>query len=191
MSELNETYAAFVAKLFNRTGDLSKDFCHAALGITTEMRELALAFAAKDEVNTLEEGGDLTFFYHAFCLVMQELHPNPDVDVPTVSREVYEAALAMNAQEMIQTYCTEMHDIAKRWVGYGKAPTTEQAVKLVIKMTIVVNIVMMDVFPDTDREVIMKANMAKLLVRYPGGEFDAFRAVNRDTGAEREALALH
>lgn len=191
MSDLRTQYAAFVAKLFNRTGDLSKDFCHATLGVVTEMRELALARDAKDDVNALEEAGDLTFFHTAYCMVVQDLYPEPDVDGGAVSKAIYERALGMPVQGIIDEFSQEMLDAAKRWVGYGKQPTPEQAVELVIKTTIVFNLIMMDSMGDVEPEDILRANMAKLLVRYPGGEFDAFRAVTRDTEAERAALAAH
>lgn len=191
MSDLQTQYAAFVAKLFNRTGDLSKDFCHATLGVITEMRELALARDAKDDVNALEEGGDLTFFHTAYCMVVQDLYPEPDVDGGAISKAVYDRALSMSAQDMIDEFSQEMLDAAKRWVGYGKQPTPSQAVELVVKTTIVFNLIMMDSMSDVEPEDILRANMAKLLVRYPGGEFDAFRAVTRDTEAERAALAAH
>lgn len=191
MSDLQTQYAAFVAKLFNRTGDLSKDFCHATLGVITEMRELALARDAKDDVNALEEGGDLTFFHTAYCMVVQDLYPEPDVDGGAISKAVYDRALGMSAQDLIDEFSQEMLDAAKRWVGYGKQPTPSQAVELVVKTTIVFNLIMMDSMSDVEPEDILRANMAKLLVRYPGGEFDAFRAVTRDTEAERAALAAH
>lgn len=60
-----------------------------------------------------------------------------------------------------------------------------------VKTTIVFNVILLDSMSDVDPEDILRANMAKLLVRYPGGEFDAFRAVTRDTEAERAALAAH
>ena len=97
----------------------------------------------------------------------------------------------MSAQDMIDEFSQEMLDAAKRWVGYGKQPTPLQAVELVVKTTIVFNVILMDSMSDVDPEDILRANMAKLLVRYPGGEFDAFRAVTRDTEAERAALAAH
>lgn len=191
MSDLQTQYAAFVAKLFNRTGDLSKDLCHAALGIVTEMRELNLAVNAQDDVNALEEAGDLTFFYHALCLVIHDLYPEPDGDAGAIAQATYERGLQLTAQELIDQFSTEMLDTAKRWVGYGKQPTLAQATELLIKATLLFNIVLMASVPDIDGEDILRANMAKLLVRYPGGEFDAFRAVTRDTEAERAALAAH
>ena len=191
MSDLQTQYAAFVAKLFNRTGDLSKDFCHATLGVITEMRELALARDAKDDVNALEEAGDLTFFHTAYCMVVQDLYPEPDVDGHAGSKAIYERALGMSAQGMIDEVRQEKLDAAKRWVGYGKQPTPLQAVELVVKTTIVFNVILMDSMSDVDPEDVLRANMAKLLVRYPGGEFDAFRAVTRDTEAERAALAAY
>ena len=43
-------------------------------------------------------------------------------------------------------------------------------------------------YPCDDYERIQAVNMAKLLKRYPGGEFDSFRAVVRDLDGERAVL---
>ena len=64
MSDLKVTpamYREFVAGLFYRNeGDLSKDFAHAVLGISSEAFEIARAGA--DAVNVAEEAGDIMFF---------------------------------------------------------------------------------------------------------------------------------
>ena len=38
------------------------------------------------------------------------------------------------------------------------------------------------------REEVLSTNMAKLMSRYPGGKFDAERAINRDLAKERQTL---
>ena len=74
MSELKVTpamYREFVAGLFYRNeGDLSKDFAHAVLGISSEVFEMARA--DDDAVNLAEEVGDIMFFTVAAVMVLKE-----------------------------------------------------------------------------------------------------------------------
>jgi len=192
MSDLQTTYSAFVAKLFNRTGDLSKDFSHAVLGLVTETHELRNAI---DEINALEEAGDLSFFCRALILVVRDfLGEGYDAQhADELAGKVLEESLQRAEHDyptLVTDYLVELMDAAKRWVGYGKEPTAVQLYELQAKGRVVHALVLAhNLGQDVTREQVLKANMAKLLKRYPGGEFDAFRAVVRDTEAEREALA--
>lgn len=186
MSDLNTQYKAFVAKLFARNGDLSKDFAHAVMGIVTECHEL---FKATDEVNALEEKGDLRFFVEAAELVIREhLQANPvgQAEIEASTRRTLSEAFKLPRSEAFQQYAVDLLDAAKPWVGYAKAPKDFAA--LLVKINVIMSIALTDSIGHHTEEQIMRANMAKLLKRYPGGEFDAFRAVERDLGAERAVL---
>lgn len=187
MSNLNETYKAFVAKLFNRNGDLSKDFAHAVFGIVTEVREL---MRATDDINATEEAGDLTFFGEALELVLAEFSQNlasDPIKVADTRWSIYDHALTHPPAQVIEEFCHDLMEDAKRWVGYGKAPKDADA--LVTKARVILSLALSasDCL-DVSKPHLQKTNMAKLLKRYPGGEFDAFRAVNRDTQGERDAI---
>lgn len=190
MSDLNTAYKAFVAKLFNRNGDLSKDFAHAVFGIVTETREL---LRATDDINATEEAGDLTFFQEALELVMRE-HAAAMTNSPTATEaadmrwSIYDHALSHPPAQVIEEFSHDLMEAAKRWVGYGKAPA--QVEDLVTKARVVVTLALKHSdCVDISRDTLQRTNMAKLLKRYPGGEFDAFRAVNRDLQGERDALS--
>ena len=187
MSEKSIPYYDFVRKLFNRSGDPSKDFTHAILGVVTEIHEF---MSATDEVNALEERGDLRFYVEALGQVISD-HAGPFVFSPE-ALIVWSKTFASNCDDtgpaqVIAHECNELLDEAKRWVGYGKEPKA-----LVATYHRVVSLIEFanDVGPYQVRgeNRIIEANMAKLLVRYPGGDFDAFRAVVRDLESERVAL---
>lgn len=184
-------YTDFVKSLFNRTGDASKDFAHAILGIVTEIHELR---CATDAVNVLEEKGDLFFYCVALGIVVESVIQVElsDEQLESVNQFVdeIEENIAVNydgdSEEFIADATTSLLDHAKRWVGYGKQPedlieTTREALGLVTWL--------LDY--DHTEEQVMLANIAKLLERYKGLTFSADRAVNRDTAAERSVLEQH
>lgn len=187
MSDLHTQYTAFVARLFNRTGDLSKDFAHAVQGIVTECYELR---TATDAINATEEGGDLTFFHHALRLVVKDFMAARGIERTDHDARwaIYDHALAFPPHEVIEKFGIDLLDISKRWVGYGKEPTN--MTEILSKASVVVALALShSSCNDVAEERLMATNMAKLLKRYPGGEFDAFRAVIRDVEAERDAIA--
>ena len=194
MSELNETYAAFVAKLFNRTGDLSKDFTHACLGIYTEVGEL---FDSKEILEAILEAGDLMFFGQALDMVIDEFvttvltqyTPDDYMKAWTAQEEAtLNYARSHHHDAVLRQFGTDLLNASKRWVGYGKVPTLEDVCAVRCKARVIIPLALAySMVNDRTPEEFVRANMAKLLKRYPGGEFDAYRAVNRDTEAEREA----
>lgn len=181
-------YSDFVRKLYNRSGDPSKDFTHAILGVVTETYEYRMAY---DSTNALEELGDLEFYVEALAQVIDDkldMRPSP-CDDTTVERIGALLAKVENDgyQAAVNEACNNLLDEAKRWVGYGKEPKNLLSTwHEVAALTYVVNI--RGGFPNEDRQAIRSSNMRKLLKRYPGGEFSQFHALVRDTEAEREAI---
>ena len=182
------TYADFVRKLFNRSGDLSKDYTHAILGVVTEIHEY---LTATDEVNGLEELGDLAFYIEALAQVVFDATG----ERPVRDKEADEglARTIMDTENLgllISNMSTDLLDSAKRWVGYGKQPPSLSGeFNNALNLVSFVNAV--GPFPSSDLARIKAVNMAKLLKRYPGGEFDAYRAVVRDLDGERAVLESH
>lgn len=185
MSEKSIPYYDFVKKLFNRSGDPSKDCAHAVLGIVTEIHEY---LSSTDDVNGMEELGDLAFYVMALRQVIESvIGPFPDKDILPSLREFTEHAKDVGITAVISGVSNEMLDIAKRWIGYGKEPkdfiqlyTVARALAHYVNIT--------GPYPCYEPDRILEINMAKLLKRYPGGEFDAYRAVVRDLEAERVVL---
>lgn len=182
MSENTVPYGDFVRLLFNRSGDLSKDFTHAILGIVTEIHEY---LSATDAVNGLEELGDLEFYVEALSQVVADAAGGhtlfPSMVIPDDSGSMEDIAGAISHE------CNELLDHAKRWVGYNKRPADlplilEQAAHLVAFVN------RTGPFPCTDADRIQASNMAKLNTRYQG-KYSQAAALNRNLEAERATLA--
>ncbi len=176
-------YSGFVRSLYNRSGDISKDFAHAVLGLVTETHEY---LTATDKVNAIEEVGDLMFYLEALRQVLNDHSPINEDEV----LEVYSQVLAeLDGDINLTDMHTEWLDIAKRWIGYGKAPTMSTSrllAEATVLMTITIPAGMLD--DEYDLEDVTLVNVRKLLKRYNGMTFSADRAVNRDLLAERSAL---
>lgn len=184
MSEIAiPTYDQFVRKLFNRSGNPASDFTHAVLGIVTEIHEYEFA---KDPVNGLEELGDLQFYIVALRQVVEDVLGRPVESEEFVSIDL-DGAKPWTGCTNVYTLSTELLDHSKRWIGYGKQPKDLVAVlNTALVLAYFANIT--GPYPCDDYKRIEAANMAKLLKRYPGGEFDSFRAVVRDLDGERAVL---
>ena len=185
-SPTTPTYDSFVRKLFNRSGDPSKDFTHAVLGIVTEIHEFR---NATDEVNALEELGDLRFYVQALRQVVLDVEgPHEIPDINAGLQALVDLSAKMGMTKAVAHACNELLDIAKRWVGYGKAPKSlAEVLHTCANLVLFVNMTSQNGCQDSLR--IEASNMAKLLKRYPGGEFSQYHALVRDLGAEREVLA--
>jgi len=176
-------YSGFVRALYNRSGDISKDFAHAVLGLVTESHEY---LTATDKVNAIEEVGDLAFYLEALNQVLNDHSPTNEDDVLKYYSEVL---ATLQGDVNLTAMHTEWLDLAKRWIGYGKAPTmsTSQLVaEATAMLTITIPVGLLDDEFDLDEAILI--NVRKLLKRYNGMTFSAERAVNRDLPAERAVL---
>lgn len=183
-------YYDFVKKLFNRTGDPSKDFAHCILGIVTEIHEY---YTATDKVNAIEELGDMQFYLVALAQVVEE-HSGPFIVDGSTTKvpDLFEAADKIGIHNVISGSCNTLLDDAKRWVGYGKEPKSlSEVFNAVSDLVFFVSRTGFYPVNDTDADRIKLVNMAKLLKRYPGGEFSAYHAVVRDLAGERAVLESH
>lgn len=176
-------YHAFVKSLYNRTGDLSKDFTHAVLGLVTESHEYLMA---TDKVNAIEEAGDLAFYVTALYQVLNDFSPINEEELDFLEDELL---AKLKGEELnLNDMHNEWLDLAKRWIGYGKPPTMTTTVLMaeataMLNITLPLGMVQMD-----DAKEVMITNVRKLMKRYNGIKFDADRAVNRDLFAERVEL---
>lgn len=184
------SYPDFVRKLFNRSSDPSKNFAHAVLGIKTEIQEL---LEATDRVNAVEELGDLAFYVEALFQVINDTLPDEVLDLVYVQEQAASEVELFNQstkqRDLLDHTVNELCDQAKRWVGYEKRPSS-LAAAFVLAVTAVSFARGLARWPteDVTTDHIKAVNMAKLLKRYPGGDFDQFRALQRDLGAERATL---
>ena len=211
MSELKVTpamYREFVAGLFYRNeGDLSKDFAHAVLGISSEAFEIA---RASDAVNVAEEVGDIMFFTVAAVMVLKEFMEAEGITLehvggplqyelldpagwltPVVGDVTLNVIGLLVSEEAIMDALERMQNVAKAWVGYGKKPdadTITATLGALLLPTAAAFGVMAEGAPTTkDVQTAALANIKKLQHRYPGG-FSVEKATNRDLEGERSAI---
>ena len=185
-SPTTPTYDSFVRKLFNRSEDQSKNFAHAILGVVTEIHEFR---NATDEVNALEELGDMRFYLQALHQVVVDVEgPHEIPDINAGLQALVDLSAKMGMSKAVAHVCNDLLDIAKRWVGYGKAPKSlAEVLHTCANLSLFVNMTSPNGCQDVLR--IEASNMAKLLKRYPGGEFSQYHALVRDLDAERDVLA--
>jgi hypothetical protein len=178
-------YPGFVKSLFNRNNHQAQDFTHAILGIATETRELLYA---TDSVNGLEEQGDSGFYAQAIVVLAEEF-TGEVFDYDAVDAAVTDLIVAgdeIGPQTVIDREHTDILDIAKRWVGYGRKPDVmDAAVKAVALHRYVARCA---TYGGHEEAKVVKANVTKLLGRYKGMTFNADHAINRDVVAERRGL---
>lgn len=209
-----DEYRAFVANLFFRNGDLSKDFAHAAMGIHEELQE---GRHATSDGNAIEEAGDLLFFGTAAEFVLQEhlaslgdtaIDEQPygllhcleltKGDAPVVGGVIQSSLdlTLLNSGEptVYWTPAAELLVRAKKWVGYGAAPSIQQARELIVHTIAAtwggVHIMLSPRNHELDTmfQTAARANMAKLGQRYKEG-FSLTSAEDRDLAAEAAAIA--
>ena len=184
-------YNKFVRGLFNRTGDISKDFTHAVLGTLTECHEYTNAI---DGVHAIEEAGDQLFFVTALKIVVSEhLGEAAFRELSTGSAELLDETLqswdGRPVSDILLDQSVFAMDVCKRWVGYEKEPTLDQLKELVRRLIAVCGVVLESGrFWPLDFEQVQRVNVEKLLERYNGTRFSADRAVNRDLANERATL---
>lgn len=184
-------YGQFVQGLFNRTGDISKDFTHAVLGIMTECHEYTNAI---DDVHAIEEAGDQLFFVTALKIVVSEhLGEAAFRELSRKSAERLDETLqtwdGQPVSDVLLDQSVFAMDVCKRWVGYGKEPTQGQLQELVCRLVAVCGVALESgKFWPLDFDQVQKVNVEKLLERYNGTRFNADRAVNRDLANERATL---
>ena len=211
MSDLKVTpamYREFVAGLFHRNkGDLSKDFAHAVLGISSEAFEIA---RASDAVNVAEEAGDMMFFTVAAVMVLKEFMEAEGITLEHVGGplqyELLDPAgwltpgvgdITLNvigllvSEDAIMTALEKTQSVAKAWVGYGKKPDADTVAAtlggLLIPAAAAFGMMAEDDPTSGEVQTAALANIKKLQRRYPGG-FSVEKATNRDLGGERSAI---
>ncbi|VTU31883.1 hypothetical protein H4CHR_02898 [Variovorax sp. PBS-H4] len=185
------SYPAFVRSLFQVSGDPSKDFAHAIMGVVTETYEY---LRAKDRTHAIEELGDADFYVQATKQVLEDFIvdrlPMSDIEAQVEDElRVFISLTPDGRKEMLDSTLNELLDHAKRWVGYGTAPLSIPAA---FSLVLVAQIAGREqgLVPLSDASVsrIRSVNMAKLAKRFPAGKYEQFRALQRDLAGERETL---
>lgn len=172
---------------------MGEDMIHASLGITSDLGELiecvcnhTLGGDPLDRTNFIEEAGDVLWFVNlmATCLDrpldrlrIEAIEGINIVGVRPIGIEDQNAWLVIASAQIA--------DKIKAHMIYGKpldAESVERATGYIL-----LGIETLASAWDIPLEEILDANIAKLTARY-GAKYDQERALNRDKGAEREAI---
>jgi hypothetical protein len=170
---------------------------HAALGLSSDLDEL---IAAVDLANAIEESGDEFWFTAIACEALEiniqdaiEWSSNPRHWIRPSGRR-YPDTRAQFEEEMRAAVAAFASDV-KAMVFYGKH-ADKDGTRLTAKMKgalfTFVHLLgnYCQVYLGVSPSAVMAANIAKLQARYPG-KFSAEAALNRDTDAEKAAIAQH
>lgn len=188
-------YDDFVRSLFNRVDNPAVDFTHAALGLVTECHEL---LTAKSEANALEELGDLAFYERAMLQVLADHYGEDELvesceaaslnvaELQTIVPDAGIKSLPVLHAEM----SAALLDVAKRWVGYGRAPKVRPGTLVALAMSVkgIAELMLPGRRMLHDEDRIVRVNVAKLLDRYKGVKFSADHAINRDVASEARVM---
>lgn len=147
------------------------DLLHGALGVMTEVVEL---HDAHDEVNTIEELGDVMWYCALLCRA-----------TGSNLEDVWDEDVGALAFRNVLTDAGKLLDLVKRQLAYGKPADQLEVNRLVGRIVIGVHVA--SVLAGSCIEEVCERNIAKLQKRFPE-KFTEAAAVNRDVAAEREVL---
>lgn len=155
---------------------------HAAMGLVTETGEL---FELESEEHELEELGDICWY---LALAYDVLDMDWGIDL-TIDDEVEMLLRGDNPLESLSIYSSELLDMVKKQIFYGKPINTlaAQSAVAAMRIALIVGTNGNDASPYTFQQVL-DANVRKLKKRYPE-KFTEEAAINRDVKAEYEAMS--
>jgi NTP pyrophosphatase (non-canonical NTP hydrolase) len=153
---------------------------HAAMGLVTEIGEL---YEVESEEHELEEIGDV-LWYLALAHDVFEMDWNEEFLIDWAVNYIR----GDNPLESLSIYSSELLDLVKKQIFYGKPIDLDYARVIVafMKMVIEVGTNENESCPFTFQQVL-EANVNKLKTRYPE-KFTEEAAVNRDVKAEYAAM---
>lgn len=165
-------------------GDDRLNLAHAALGLSSELVELA---HVDSKENLLEELGDITWYAalaskHVFFFTPQA---EPNID----AADLDDVCKGPDALQQLAHRVSEIANIAKRHVFYN-TPIDDNVRYDLARLTWQIFIgvaVIADGMLGKTLDQVLDANIAKLSARYPVG-FTADKATNRDLAAETQAM---
>lgn len=157
------TYAEFVAQRFTKRHTGPDGLMHAAVGIVGELIELE---DADTRENLIEELGDIEFYLQAMR-----------AQLPKGAEEEIPISYGSGVAEML-ALSEILLDQAKKWWVYGKEPDYQTMADLVEHMA--ARLESYYVLVDTTRRVVIEANVAKLMKRYPHGYSDELAIARLD-----------
>lgn len=162
-----QSYSDFVKSRFKTFPTLAETLLHAAIGMCGEIGELIhaemKALDSDDWSNYQEEIGDILFYYEAFCLYApaQECLSSPNLGTGLIG----EVTILLDQMK-------------KAWV-YGKPIEQLSYAETIGNIGFLLDLTCKETLGRTV-EAVQKANIEKLLLRYPTGYSDADALARKD-----------
>jgi hypothetical protein len=174
------------------TLDLFLRLVHMSLGINTEVAEMCDREDTRDSAERCrEELGDMMWYVAGACDVLEidlaSIMAQPS-DVAVIPDSVDSAQLSLEITNVFENMCFGaglFADQVKKATFYGKDFNQEKAVDGLRRVVESVQIFLH--VHDVDFLSVLKDNIAKLAVRFPG-KFTEEAALNRDLDAESEMI---
>lgn len=192
MNHLTETVVEYVPKALRTElnpkkfkGDalVMRRLTHAAMGVVTEIAELA---GGLDTIHELEELGDTAFYLALATDVLAKKKMKVKIENAPVHHNKA-GDKATNLLHLVRA-SGDLTDFCKRWIHYSKEPdwnavqfTVQELWKATFKAVLL---------RGGDIQTCLDANIHKLKVRYPD-KFTTALAVKRDLQQERKVLEKH
>lgn len=166
---------------------LSNRMFHSILGMQTEINEIFDALdlykvtGVLDEVNILEELGDLLYY---FAISVDDLSITTDLDESDYSH-LFKHLELLHLINLLRHNCGYMLDRIKKTMFYGKLLDKDDIKQTLITTYTIIKLIINKL--DSDVSSVMNVNIQKLKKRYPEN-FNLENAEERDLNAEREIL---
>lgn len=189
MNKIIEAYVPLALRTELNPSDIvgeqlvSRRLLHAALGVGTEVAELACGL---DSTNELEELGDTAFY----LALGTDLLTGKGYGISILARDVVpreKTSASGNLMDLVRL-SGDLLDFAKRDVFYRKTPEWHKVQYTIQELWRATFLAM--VLRNGNIQGVLNANIAKLKVRYPD-KFSCELAVNRNTEQERKVLEAH
>ena len=195
ISLVNDTNNKNFDAVKSRIDERAKELLHSALGMSSELPELAKAIENNDKVNTKEEIGDIGWYNTLAQLQMAPvlLQVIGETYFWYSSIEDYENGLYSEKEEVpynvpftvLSNAIGEFVDLIKKQTFYGKTVSDEKIAKEMAKIDYAADLIA-NSEGLTLEDCILAVN-AKLRKRYEGGYSDS-KAINRDVTKEYEVM---
>jgi hypothetical protein len=181
--DFNEMVAALVKPGQDILSSLTPQDCellHYAVGISGEVGELLAAVLAHqtgyhrdiDDINCLEECGDILFFLSA-------MSQNLRISIPKQQTNLLDFDL-LTGTAMLSVWSAELLDTIKKHVIYRKALDVDAVHSLLIAIDSFIDPIIHKIGDGIwNRETAIKGNIEKLSVRYNGLKYSNEAAQNR------------
>ena len=167
-----ENYQELANSTMADLGSVKDNFAHMALGIASEFFELQKAGETRDEVNIIEEHGDLNWFVSGVCHIF-------DFNFKYLYNE--------SVEDLTQDYFStgEICTISKGLLAYGKEVDKDHLRKNLLFLLGYLKTIA--AYEEFDYIQSLQKNIDKLRARFPN-KFNCEDAINRAIDNERTIL---